>query len=68
MKDILLVLVLAALVMSVVVYVASGMEHQGQAWAYDVCRLYDICRNMHWLFAGTAIVIVGYLLARRAGA
>jgi hypothetical protein len=66
MEAILFVLMLARISGSVVVYVAGGMEQQGQAWAHQVCNLYNVCDHTNYLFAATALVIVLYLMSRSA--
>ncbi len=66
MEAILFLLMLAMISGSVVVYVASGVEQHGQAWAHQVCNLYNVCDHTNYLFAATAVVTVVYLISRSA--
>jgi hypothetical protein len=66
MEPILFVLMLIMLAGSVIVYMAGEMEHQGQAWAHQVCDLYSVCDHTMFLFAATAVVTVLYLTLRSA--
>jgi uncharacterized membrane protein YwaF len=63
MEPILFVLMLVMIAGSVVVYVASGMEQHGQAWAHQVCDLYNVCDHAMFVFAATAMVTVLYLIS-----
>src|SRR5260370_31436248 len=67
MEPILFVLMLVMIAVGIIVYAASVMEQQGQAWAHQVCDLYNACDHVYWLFAVTVIAMVLYFISRRIG-